>query len=118
MASDVNVDVEKDKRSALNQLWLFCCLLFLYCLFYVFRIIYLKDYTIKTLRIKPDKWAKLCNSDEVKHLLVDFVSTGPYFYPNVKWNLMLCYSDNFDLMNALSIYLINKIKKILYIRRK
>ena len=43
-----------------------------------FRIIYLKDYTIKTLRIKPDKWTKLCNSDEVKHLLGDFVTTGSY----------------------------------------
>ena len=49
-----------------------CCIIFPD----IFRIIYLKDYTLKTLRIKPDKWSKLCNSDEVKNTLVDFVATG------------------------------------------
>ena len=36
----------------------------------------IRDYTLKTLRLKIDKWNKLWSSDEQRALLVKFVETG------------------------------------------
>ena len=41
-----------------------------------FRISFIKDFTLKSLRVKPDKWNKLCNSDEQKYYLAEFVAGG------------------------------------------
>ena len=45
-------------------------------MFLHFRVLFIRDYTIKTLRIKPDKWVKLCNSDEQKYFLAEFIAAG------------------------------------------
>ena len=36
-----------------------------------------RDFTLKTLRLKPDKWTKLWASDEQRNVLIKFVDTGP-----------------------------------------
>ena len=41
-----------------------------------FRIIFIRDFTIKSLRVKPEKWSKLCSTEEQKFILLDFVEGG------------------------------------------
>ena len=36
----------------------------------------IRDYTLKTLRLKIDKWNKLWSSDEQRALLIKFVESG------------------------------------------
>ena len=43
------------------------------------RICFIRDYTLKSLRLKQDKWNKLVISDEQRNLLINFVEKGKYF---------------------------------------
>ena len=70
MASDVDVDIEKDKRFRILAIRISLTLML------IDRIILIRDFTVRSLRIKPDKWIKLCNSDEIKYLLIEFVTRG------------------------------------------
>ena len=49
---------------------------------YFFRYQFIRDYTLKTLRLKVDKWSKLWGSDEQRHILKQFVETGVKFFNN------------------------------------
>ena len=40
------------------------------------RLDFIQDYTLKSLRLKPDKWARLMISDEQRMFLGRFVETG------------------------------------------
>jgi hypothetical protein len=40
------------------------------------RLVFIRDYTLKSLRLKPDKWTKLCVSEEQKMFLRSFVELG------------------------------------------
>ena len=40
------------------------------------RVIFIRDYTLKSLRLKQDKWNKLVLSDEQRCLLNNFIEKG------------------------------------------
>ena len=40
------------------------------------RLDFIQDYTLKSLRLKPDKWARLMISDEQRMFLGRFVETS------------------------------------------
>ena len=40
------------------------------------RIIFIRDYTLKSLRLKQDKWNKLIISDEQRSIITNFVEKG------------------------------------------
>ena len=42
----------------------------------MFRVQFIQDYTLKSMRLKPEKWAKLVISDEQRRHLENFVSKG------------------------------------------
>ena len=44
------------------------------------RYQFIRDYTLKSLRVKIDKWNKLWGSDEQRHILQNFVETGINFF--------------------------------------
>ena len=37
------------------------------------RLEFLQDYTLKSLRLKPDKWSKLIISDEQRNYMMNFL---------------------------------------------
>ena len=43
---------------------------------FLHRIIFIRDYTLKSLRLKHDKWNKLIISDEQRTILTNFVERG------------------------------------------
>ena len=43
------------------------------------RIIFIRDYTLKSLRLKQDKWNKLIISDEQRSTISSFVEKGSVF---------------------------------------
>ena len=66
----------EDKRY-LSQTFIIC----VYFCFYqpgLFRVQFIQDYTLKSMRLKPEKWAKLVISDEQRRHLENFVSKGTY----------------------------------------
>ena len=44
--------------------------------FYYPRVQFIQDYTLKSMRLKPDKWAKLVISDEQRRHLEHFIEKG------------------------------------------
>ena len=40
------------------------------------RVQFIQDYTLKSMRLKPDKWAKLVISDEQRRHLEHFIEKG------------------------------------------
>ena len=44
--------------------------------FFIFRVQFIQDYTLKSMRLKPDKWAKLVISDEQRRHLEHFIEKG------------------------------------------
>ena len=40
------------------------------------RMEFLADYTLKTLRLKPDKWARMIVSDEQRNFILSFIDKG------------------------------------------
>ena len=48
----------------------------------IYRIIFIRDFTIKSLRVKPEKWSKLCSTEEQKFILLDFVEGGGNLNPS------------------------------------
>ena len=40
------------------------------------RMEFLADYTLKTLRLKPDKWARMIVSDEQRNFILSFLDKG------------------------------------------
>jgi hypothetical protein len=37
---------------------------------------FIQDYTLKSLRLKPDKWNKLIISDEQRTFIINFIERG------------------------------------------
>lgn len=70
----------------------------------------IRDYTLKTLRLKIDKWNKLWSSDEQRALLIKFVESGltPH-YPQFS----LLYANNF-LQITYSRSSFHKLLAVLY----
>ena len=56
-------------------LQLFTISLFVITLF-LFRLAFIEDYTLKSLRLKPEKWNKLVISDDQRGFLHSFVDQG------------------------------------------
>ena len=48
------------------------------------RMEFIADYTLKTLRLKPDKWARMIVSDEQRNFILSFLDKG-------KKNLFFCF---------------------------
>ncbi len=46
-----------------------------WCKFF-FRMEFIQDYTLKSLRLKPDKWNKLIISDEQRTFINNFIERG------------------------------------------
>ena len=40
------------------------------------RLQFIEQYTLKTLKVKNDKWQKLLSQEEMKQMIVDFVEKG------------------------------------------
>lgn len=40
------------------------------------RMEFIADYTLKTLRLKPDKWARMIVSDEQRNFILSFLDKG------------------------------------------
>ena len=40
------------------------------------RLDFIQDYTLKSLRLKPDKWARLMVSDEQRNFVTSFIERG------------------------------------------
>ena len=45
---------------------------------FAFRLAFLEDYTLKSLRLKQDKWNKLIISDEQRNYLMSFIDKGKF----------------------------------------
>ena len=45
------------------------------------RMEFIQDYTLKSLRLKPDKWNKLIISDEQRTFLTNFIERGMGWRP-------------------------------------
>ena len=46
----------------------------------LFRLQFIRDYTLKTLRLKNDKWSKLWASDEQRQFVINFVEKGDLIF--------------------------------------
>ena len=42
------------------------------------RVDFIQEYTLKTLRLKPDKWSRMVVSDEQRTYINNFVEKGTY----------------------------------------
>lgn len=40
------------------------------------RLDFIAEFTLKTLRLKPDKWSRMIISDEQRSFLMGFIETG------------------------------------------
>ena len=45
-------------------------------IFNLYRLAFIEDYTLKSLRLKPEKWNKLVISDDQRGFLHSFVDQG------------------------------------------
>lgn len=77
------------------------------------RLQFIESYTMKTLKIKNDKWQKLLSQDEQKQLIVDWVEKGDQL------NLIMITQANGiplpfyefpDNLRAKSVYFVKKSK--------
>ena len=59
---------DKDKRLKISMLRV--------VFIFFSRITFIRDYTLKSLRLKQDKWNKLLISDEQRNTLINFVEKG------------------------------------------
>ena len=80
------------------------------------RLSFIESYTLKTLKVKNDKWQKLLSQDEQKQIIVDFVEKGD----NV--NLLMVLQSNGiplpfyefpDNLKAKAVYFVKKGKTAL-----
>ena len=60
------------------------------------RMEFIADYTLKTLRLKPDKWARMIVSDEQRNFILSFLDKGKkkiyifalfYIYLYIIWKI-------------------------------
>ena len=50
------------------------------------RLDFIAEFTLKTLRLKPDKWQRMIISDEQRSFLMGFIETGQSIInPYTKW---------------------------------
>ena len=47
------------------------------------RMEFLADYTLKTLRLKPDKWARMIVSDEQRNFILSFIDKGKNYFLHI-----------------------------------
>ena len=72
------------------------------------RMEFIADYTLKTLRLKPDKWARMIVSDEQRNFILSFLDKG-------KKNLYFCFcfTSTFTLFEKLKQQLVlTQVKEI------
>ena len=69
------------------------------------RLEFIQDYTLKSLRLKPDKWNKLIISDEQRTFITNFIERGTVqtttFDNTVLWSLVN-WSRIVHVLNAFS----------------
>ena len=51
------------------------------------RLDFIQDYTLRSLRLKPDKWARMVVSNEQMNFITSFIENG---YPQVSSYLLIC----------------------------
>jgi len=51
------------------------------------RLDFIQDFTLKTLRLKPDKWARMTISDEQRNYINHFIERP---YPQVSYRVITC----------------------------
>ena len=77
------------------------------------RLIFIESYTLKTLKIKNDKWQKLLSQEDQKQLIVDFVEKNDHT------NLVMILQSNGiplpfhefpDNLKAKAVYFVKKGK--------
>ena len=54
-----------------------------------YRLAFIEDYTLKSLRLKPEKWNKLVISDDQRGFLHSFVDQGRNKIRNISSPLIL-----------------------------
>ena len=47
------------------------------------RLDFIQDYTLRSLRLKPDKWARMVVSNEQMNFITSFIENG---YPQVRFD--------------------------------
>ena len=40
------------------------------------RVLFIQEYTLKSLRSKPDSWARMFSSDEQRRFITEFIEKG------------------------------------------
>lgn len=77
------------------------------------RLQLIESYTLKTLKVKNDKWQKLLSQDEQKQLIVDWVEKGDHM------NLIMILQSNGiplpfyefpDMLKSKAVYFVKKEK--------
>ena len=51
------------------------------------RLDFIQDYTLRSLRLKPDKWARMVVSNEQMNFITSFIENG---YPQVSSYSLIC----------------------------
>ena len=57
------------------------------------RIDFIQDFTLRSLRLKPDKWLRMVVSDEQRGFIQNFVDGE---WPQVRWESACFFSSSFD----------------------
>ena len=83
------------------------------------RLDFLQDYTLRSLRLKPDKWQRMIVSNEQMAFITGFVENGypqvSLQYINMFYLLLIFYSDTERLIN--SVFLLDVVKKFFNSRK-
>ena len=56
------------------------------------RLDFIQDYTLRSLRLKPDKWARMVVSNEQMNFITSFIENG---YPQVRFAILIGYHQIF-----------------------
>ena len=77
-----------------------------------FRIDFLQEYALKTMKLKPDKWAKMMSQEETIVVLMEFLEKAE--------NRFLCVYVNQQgqMMPTVDFPTANKAKAVYFIKRK
>lgn len=76
------------------------------------RIEFLQEYALKTMKLKPDKWAKMMSQEETIVILMEFLEKAE--------NRFLCVYVNQQgqMMPTIDFPTANKAKAVYFIKRK
>ena len=55
------------------------------------RLDFIAEFTLKTLRLKPDKWSRMIISDEQRSFLMGFIETGQYHHQSFCKSVLNCF---------------------------